>query len=297
MDSDAVTHMKLKRFTDVYINFIDDLNLVYNKNNKKIRVKRTRDDLNDRFKTQKRWVFSKLRKRDISIVSNINKNLEKYSSEITALDKSIFDPECDKCLRFGRIDFNILSKVLPYDQLTDNNKTTIWKYLNTILVTSRLFMKHCENTDEITSLVSNIRNLQNVPRTADVDQMTPEQRQQLGQMQNMPGMQNMMGMMQSPEMQNMASQLFENDAFKSMFSSIESKMMKQFQEKGLTEEDMKNPHKLFSMAQSGEFNVESIMNDLKEDIEKNINSLDAQTARIIKECNSTSLQTKLLKHI
>lgn len=250
MDS-SISKEQLKKFADIYLKFIDELNHVYNKDD-------NNSELGKRFREQKKWVLLKLRRNDSSLVTKINENLELYQDEIKNLNENLFNIDDEKCLRMGRIDFRSLGQHLKYNDLLISNKRALWKYLQTLLFLSKSILDKNESKTELLELVQGLKQVQILEEERNVEQPPMD----LSAIMD-PKMQMFMkNAIQSEEMQNMLTRLTQNG----IFQDIESKLKEQFSGNG----EQMNPMELLQKVMSKDVNLEGIMKDIAKNVEENI---------------------------
>lgn len=117
----------LKPFCQTYISFLNDLFKLYDgARNQHIAYK---------LKKQTKWVMQMMNRGNPEVVTIFSKNIEPYRERLLSRDETLFTGP--KHMILGRIRWDILSKQKPWGLISNDDKETIWKYLNTLVVTSQ----------------------------------------------------------------------------------------------------------------------------------------------------------------
>ena len=211
----------MQQFVQTYVSFIDDLIKLYGPKSR------------DKLRKQKMWVLQNTKNGNPEVLRLFFQNINKYRDRIAAEDESLFVGP--GFLRLGRINFERLGSIKPWSSLSDPDRQTIWKYVNTLIVTTSLSLQ--QSMDDVQEFLENL-----------------QKQNQMGQSKGQQkAMDNIMQMMETPDM-------------KVMTSLLEKKL----QERG--DLDLSNPTELFSKVMSGQIDLTDLQSELQLEIAKEIES-------------------------
>lgn len=214
----------MQQFVQTYVSFIDDLIKLYGSKSR------------DKLRKQKMWILQNTKNGNPEVLRLFFQNINNYRDRIAAEDESLFTGP--GFLRLGRINFERLGQLKKWGSITETDRQTIWKYLNTLIVTASLSLQ--QSMDDVKDFLENLQKQNQVGN-------------QVGKRKSPQAMDNIMHMMETPDMQRMTSLL-----------------EKKLQERG--DLDLSNPTELFSKVISGQIDLSDLQNELQLEIAREVES-------------------------
>lgn len=218
----------MKPFCQNYIALLNDLYKLYDGSKC--------PHISQKLKKQTKWVMQMMNRGNPEVATIFSKNIEKYRTRISSGDETLFTGPDH--LKLGRIRWDMLSKRKPWNTISDNDKKTIWKYLNTLIVTSHIAIT--QSLDDIQDFVNTL---------------LPSQGQQDAQQQQQDG--GAMGEF---------GQFLEDPAIKHLATIVEKKL------KERNDLDLSNPMALMQQMMTGQLDLSDIQNDIQSEIDKECES-------------------------
>ena len=211
----------IKPFCNTYISFLNDLHKLYDgPKNKQISYK---------LKKQTKWVMQMSNRGNPEVATIFSKNIEPYRERLLEFDETLFTgPDY---LKLGRIRWDMLSKQKSWESVDDADKEAIWKYLNTLIITSQ------------TAITHTLDGLEEFVRRIAPQQQAPQQGQQGQQAAGL-------------------GQFMEDPAIKHLAGIVEQKL------KQRNDLDLSNPMALMQQMMTGELDLSDIQNDIQQEIDK-----------------------------
>lgn len=248
-----MNYESVKPFCHLYLNFIDDLIKVYP-------GKLSQEKLT----TQRKWLLQGMLRKNVNIPETFMQSIQPVIAQVMAQDLSLFDPTNTSALKLGRLDWKIFSKETKFESLTSADQENVFKYLRSMLLTCQMLTGRMSMQQFAAIIQQASPQVQNPPQSAIMETPTT----------------NVQGQGNDP-----FQAFLSNPAYAQLYANLERQLTAEAQRTGV---NLNNQSELMGMVLSGKLDMATIMKDMSENLDAQIQSgtinkdeLEAQANGII----------------